>query len=256
MKKLLSVILCLCFVIGMLAACGDAKTDNSSSDGSSVNTNETTYTVPDLVGKVADDVSKSADYKDVCAFEIVYEHSSKVEKGKIISQLPVAGETFGEKPTITLTVSDGANMVEVPNVYKKTLAEAKKILEEIGFTVIVYQESHKTVDKGLVYTTSPVIGSDVADDSEVSIYVSTGPDEDENPESYTTLPNLVGKTRFEAERLLAEAGLVVGTVTEVYFDTIPYGYVCSMSVKPGKITFGAVIDLTVSLGPETTFPAN
>ncbi|MEE0927646.1 MAG: PASTA domain-containing protein [Acutalibacteraceae bacterium] len=86
----------------MLAACGDAKTDNSSSDGSSVNNNEATYTVPDLVGKVADDVSKSADYKDVCAFEIVYEHSSKVEKGKIISQLPVAGETFGEKPLLPL----------------------------------------------------------------------------------------------------------------------------------------------------------
>jgi serine/threonine-protein kinase len=148
-------------------------------------------------------------------------------------------------------------MVEIPNIYKKTMEDARKTLEDIGFTVIVYQEYHSTVEKGLVYSVTPSIGSEIADDSEVTIHISMGPDPDKlNEEKYSTLPNLVGKTRFEAERLIAEAGLTLGTIKEIYSDTFEYGKVCEMSLKPGKVTMGTVINITISLGPETFFPAN
>lgn len=242
MKKLFTVVLCLCFVLSMLAGCGGAS-ESSSTDGSSADT--AVITVPDFTGKTVTEVTENAEYKALCDFEVVYEHSTDDAKDTVFAQLPAAGETFKEKPTVTLTVSLGAKIVEIPNIYEKTMADARAELEEIGFTVIVYQEAHDTVKNGLVYAVEPPIGEEVADDSEVTIYVSTGAEVDE----YTTLPDLVGLTQFEAERQIAEAGLSIGTVTQEHSDTVASGNVCEMSIEPGEVTYGAVVDLVVSMGP-------
>lgn len=239
MKKILIAILCLALALCGLAGCRDNKDIDSSSEPSAL------LEVSDFVGKAEKDVTESAEYKENYTFEVVRDYSSTVEAGKIISQLPVAGETFREKPLVTLTVSLGPKIVEVPDVIDKTEEDARKELEEIGFSVIVYRENHDTAPEGKVYAIDPVIGEDVNHDSSVSIYVSAGPAFSE----YAILPDLTGLDQIEADRQIAEADLILGNVTYEY-SSIPSGCVVSTNPESGEVSFGTIVDIVLSLGPD------
>lgn len=241
MKKAIALIVCLCLTLCLLGGCGDTPASSTDSDSK----NETIIEVVDFIGKTEKAVTENAEYEELYNFEVVYDYSSDYEKGTVCAQLPEKGDTFKEKPTITLTVSQGPKIVAVPDVLNKALEEARTELEAIGFSVIVYQEPHDTVKSGLVYKVDPVAGTDVVNDSEVTIYVSTGPAVSE----YAELPDLVGLDQAEAERLLVEAGLYLGSVTEEYSDTMNAGYIVSMSPESGTVTFGTAVDVVISKGP-------
>ncbi len=62
--------------------------------------------------------------------------SDEVEAGKVISQDPVGGTEGHRKDTVTLTVSKGPELVDLPNIpYGATLSDAQKALEDAGFKV-------------------------------------------------------------------------------------------------------------------------
>ncbi|MEI2775314.1 MAG: Stk1 family PASTA domain-containing Ser/Thr kinase [Tetrasphaera sp.] len=63
-------------------------------------------------------------------------YSLDVEKGKVAEQQPATG-TLPKGGTVTVAISKGPEMVLVPNVYRKTEAEAVAILEAAGFKVDV-----------------------------------------------------------------------------------------------------------------------
>ncbi|MEU4601740.1 Stk1 family PASTA domain-containing Ser/Thr kinase [Kribbella sp. NPDC023972] len=64
------------------------------------------------------------------------QYDEKVAEGKVISQNPNSGTLFA-KDKVQLVVSKGPPLVEIPNVKRKNLADAQKILTEAGFTVKV-----------------------------------------------------------------------------------------------------------------------
>ncbi len=67
--------------------------------------------------------------------------------------------------------------------------------------------------------------------------------------SAITVPDLTGKTEAEAKKILADAGLLLGTVTRDYSETIPEGKIISQNPKAGsKITKNMKIDIVVSRG--------
>ena len=86
----------------------------------------------------------------------------------------------------------------------------------------------------------------VALGSTVTLYVSTGPEEE-----FVPVPNLYGKTDAEAAALLSAAGLVTGEVSKEYDSTISAGHVISQGVEAGtQVAPGDTVDYTLSLGPE------
>ena len=86
----------------------------------------------------------------------------------------------------------------------------------------------------------------VALGSTVTLYVSTGPEEE-----FVPVPNLYGKTDAEAAALLSAAGLVTGEVSREYDSTISAGHVISQGVEAGtQVAPGDTVDYTLSLGPE------
>ncbi|GAQ72210.1 serine/threonine-protein kinase PK-1 [Streptomyces turgidiscabies] len=61
--------------------------------------------------------------------------SDDFEKGQIAVQSPVGGSEAAEGDTVTLTVSKGPEMIEVPDVVGDSVDDAKAALEGAGFTV-------------------------------------------------------------------------------------------------------------------------
>jgi beta-lactam-binding protein with PASTA domain/tRNA A-37 threonylcarbamoyl transferase component Bud32 len=94
--------------------------------------------LPDFVGRPQQDATGQLQTLGF-APAIKQEFSDTFPAGTVISQDPAGGE--GKQAfhgqTVTLTVSQGPEMAQVPNVMGKREDEARKILEEAGFRVEV-----------------------------------------------------------------------------------------------------------------------
>jgi beta-lactam-binding protein with PASTA domain len=91
--------------------------------------------VPDLTGKSYREASKAL-RKLGFAVGRTEQYDAKVPEGNVISQTPNSGTLFA-KDKVQLVVSKGPPLVDVPNVKRKSLAEAQQILTDAGFVVKV-----------------------------------------------------------------------------------------------------------------------
>ncbi len=90
--------------------------------------------VPDLKGWLYTD--RQAAYGSLFNFSLKYEYSDEFEEGQIISQTPAANTKVKKGDTINVVVSKGPKSIKLINVVGLQYDEAKKKLEEIGFTVV------------------------------------------------------------------------------------------------------------------------
>ncbi|HET8795850.1 MAG TPA: PASTA domain-containing protein, partial [Arthrobacter sp.] len=93
--------------------------------------------VPSVVGETQDAATSTlaaAGLDPVIADETVFHPS--IPAGSVVSQEPAAGQLFRGDP-VTLTMSKGPEMVEVPNFIGDQVEDAVQELEELGFEVEV-----------------------------------------------------------------------------------------------------------------------
>jgi eukaryotic-like serine/threonine-protein kinase len=94
--------------------------------------------VPDVIGESPDDAQQDleeAGLKVVIAPERVF--SDQADKDEVARQSPGGGSQAGEGETVTITLSKGQQMFDVPDVKGKKSDEAKQILQDAGFEVRV-----------------------------------------------------------------------------------------------------------------------
>jgi serine/threonine-protein kinase len=78
---------------------------------------------------------------------------------QVVSQSPGAGSSAAKGSTVTLSVSKGPEMVEVPSVTGNDAATAKQRLQQAGLTVsVVEQDVTDPTQDGLVLAQSPTHG--------------------------------------------------------------------------------------------------
>ncbi|MGW7293901.1 Stk1 family PASTA domain-containing Ser/Thr kinase [Streptomyces xiamenensis] len=92
---------------------------------------------------------------------------SEEESGTVAEQSPVAGESAGEGDVITLTISKGQEMIEVPDVRGESEDEARRILEDAGFEVNV----NRLFFTGTVFNQSIYGGDSAPRGSTITIWV-------------------------------------------------------------------------------------
>ena len=92
--------------------------------------------VPDYTGKSADEAQAALEELGLSVERGEEQNSDTVPQGSVVSQSPRDGTLF-KGDTVTLVVSKGPVLVEVPNVVGKQVTEARRILEEAGFQVTV-----------------------------------------------------------------------------------------------------------------------
>lgn len=100
----------------------------------------------------------------------------------------------------TGTVTTTAKTITVPDVTNKTLTEAKKSLENLGFEVIT-EETDKS-NSVLVTEQVPSSGTTVVDGATIVLYT-----EENTVRTSVTVPNLIGETLSEAKSELADKNL-------------------------------------------------
>ena len=144
---LLSVLIVL-ILWGLLSRQNDARPAPATSEPDSVSeaasepVNKTVALTPDLVGRDYDaEVRNNRSYINDYLFYVTLEYSNTVEKGRIIRQTPEAGEVIQKGDTISLVVSRGPQMMEMPDIIGQTQDSAVQELAAKGlnatcFTVV------------------------------------------------------------------------------------------------------------------------
>ncbi|MFF3770273.1 Stk1 family PASTA domain-containing Ser/Thr kinase [Streptomyces sp. NPDC002232] len=172
------------------------------------------------------------------AFSDVY------ERGTVMGVDPAPGERVRGNATVVLTLSRGPQIVKVPQLKNKPLAEARRLLREEGLAPgVITHAFDDSVAKGSVIGSDPEPGTDRAPDSAVALVVSKG--------SPVDVPDVGGETVADATALLQEEGLTVRVAPERINSPEDAGSVAAQSLAGGsRAAEGDVITLTVSKGPK------
>ena len=187
LRNLLAAILILLAVLTLLAVWGFVSTHLPEQGASSVTTPESVpeepsitepaNLVPDFVGLDYDaQVRNNRSYVGDYLFYVTLEYSDTVAEGKIIRQEPAAGELLEEGGTISLVVSKGPEMIEMPNVIGFTQEGAVKELESRGLVpscfMVVNDGSYAS---GCVVSCSAEAGASVEAGSVIVVYIAADP---------------------------------------------------------------------------------
>jgi beta-lactam-binding protein with PASTA domain len=100
---------------------------------------------------------------------------------------------------------EGPQTRSVPSVVRLTVADARRILTEQGFTVEVLRQASDEAPRGIVFAQRPEAGTELEEGGTVRIRVSVGP-------ASTTVPDVVGSSEQEAVAALEGAGLEANVV--------------------------------------------
>lgn len=178
--------------------------------------------------------------------EVEYVENDAYPQNQVISASVEEGVMVEPGTVITLTVSLGSEAVTVPQATGVTYEEAKNRLEKEGFVVNKTESSSADVERDYVISQNPASGEKAPKGSAVTIVVSTGAED-----SKIRVPEVMGKSEDEATIMLVEAGLQVGSVSEVANEDYPADQVCYQSYSVGSfVEPGTAIDLKVSTGPK------
>ena len=201
--------------------------------------------VPTFTGMIYEtEIKDNAEYADF-EFEIVEGNQPSQPAGVVLNQNPQAGMTVKRGKTITLTVNGGTlEQVIVEDVTGDSQQDAYDTLEALGLSPRIQAVSDDETAVGYVVRTDPAAGSTVASGSSITIFVSSGPAEEQ-----VTVPNVVGSSLSTAESDLEANGLVRGSVSYDDESDQPEGTVLSSDPEGGtRVSEGSAVNLVVSSG--------
>ncbi len=201
--------------------------------------------MPTLVGRTLPQAEQIARQAGLTLDVTERSYSSKVPADVVFSQDQSPGKRVKQGRRVGIAVSQGTQLVSVPDLVQQTLQQAQLALDAARLKSGKLQEAYDDVVKaGSVIRQDPPAGSRVAIDTAVTLVISRGP-------TQTDMPSLVGRPLGEARRLLDERGLVITYLRTVASTEADPGVVIEQTPAAGtKVRAGQVsITLTVSARP-------
>ena len=203
--------------------------------------------VPDVTGKTVVEAQNIL-AKAKLGYTIDEEYNIKVAPGTVISQNPGAKRMVKEGRKITLVVSKGVELGDVPNLKGKRLTEAKAMLKASRFELgrVSYRYVSGAPEETILeQSVAPPAKLPIGTKLDVVINIKS---------DQVVLPDLVGLSSTSAKNKLNDLGLVLGKVNTVVSKE-PDNTVIEMNPASKEVVnVGTVVDITVSKNAESTKP--
>jgi beta-lactam-binding protein with PASTA domain len=145
---------------------------------------------------------------------VTQEPHDTVAEGLVIRSDPAPGTEVDVGSAVALVISTGPPPVQVPEVRRMTQDAAVAALRSTGLVAGSVTDEDSLAPAGTIIRSIPVAGTTVARGSAVDLVRSTGP---------VAVPDVVRKTRTEAEKDLEDAGLAARSPADVDPDAIVVG---------------------------------
>jgi serine/threonine-protein kinase len=168
-------------------------------------------------------------------------------KGLVCDQNPVGGIALNRGSAVNLTVSGGAQQVQVPSVVDLSRDDATKALKDAKLVVGKITSRDDPAKAGTVLGQTPPAGQTVDAGSKVDLIIASG---------NAALPDVVGQDVNTATSTLQQAGFTVSTKQQVD-PTHAVGTVLAQSPSGGSghtAQRGSTITLTVAAATPTPTP--
>lgn len=152
-------------------------------------------TVPDITKKSITQALDMLAANNLAIKQAGVEFAQNVPPGSVLRQLPSAGSTVREGRVIRVWISQGDEMVFVPNTVGTDLRSAQLAVRQAGLLVDKVDNAYSlTYEKGLIVAQTPKADSMVQKGEKVSLVLSNGAP----PASVVLLPNFKSKKLAEA----------------------------------------------------------
>jgi len=126
--------------------------------------------IPDVTLKSPEDAATTLEKSGLKSARADDAFSDTVPANQVISQSPVAGSAGHRTDTVTITVSKGQEMIEVPNLFGKPFDDASQTLKALGFDV--KRENFQGGRLGLVWSQSVAGGTTAPRGSTITLTVA------------------------------------------------------------------------------------
>jgi serine/threonine-protein kinase len=197
--------------------------------------------VPTVIGKSLDDAEAALKKHDL-TWTVTNEESATVAKGKVTRTDPAGGIVAQKGDQITVYVSTGKKVVNVPDVTGQSIEDAKKAMTNAGFALgQINQQDSPTVPANVVMSTDPKAADQAHEGDTVNFTISSG---------NVTLPDLTGQS------VAAATGILEGANLQLKADPQPDPscktqqgtLVNHQSLAPGPVPQGSTVTLTYCTG--------
>ncbi|WP_295806496.1 Stk1 family PASTA domain-containing Ser/Thr kinase [uncultured Corynebacterium sp.] len=168
------------------------------------------------------------------------EPSPDVPRGKVIRINPAEGSELQKKSSVTLTVSSGKEITEVPDLTGMTVEEATQALEEASLELKEdIEQVNDDAPTGEIISQNPAGGSQLSKGSKIHITVSKG-------QKDVSVPDVSGMDRDRAVEMLSSMDFEVN-VNSVDSE-LPENQVIKVAEKGQKLPKGSTVTIEVSNG--------
>lgn len=166
---------------------------------------------------------------------------SELEKNFVVDTYPKFGTNLRKGDTVKIVLSDGPELIDVPDVINMPLDRAKIIIKNSGLLLGDVEERYSDVyERGVVMIQNPSANSEVGKGEEVSIVVSKG-----SETRLIIVPEFVGLYLVEAQNLSNLNGININLNPvntdnkeldgKIFYQSIPNGI---------EVKSASVIDLS------------
>ena len=171
------------------------------------------------------------------------EFAQNVPPGSVLRQIPSAGSTVREGRVIRVWISQGDEMVFVPNTVGSDLRSAQLAVRQAGLLVDKVDNAYSlTYEKGLIVAQTPKADSMVQKGEKVSLVLSNGAP----PASVVLVPNFKSKKLAEAT-LWASAQNINLIIKEDAGSIFPNGTIAEQRpAADSQIAPGTNLEIIVS----------
>jgi len=196
--------------------------------------------VPNVVGST---ISVATQRLTTEGFEVsVVRDNSDKPRNTVVGQSPTGGTSVDEGSTVTLNVSDGPQIQEVPNVVGLGRRTARRTLTDAGFAVDERRVPDGEVKLDRVIRQSPSGNSQAERGRTVTIDVSTGP-------AQGVVPDVVGKDEEDARNALEGAGFRVTAAQKEDGSKKPGTVLAQAPTSGTTVDRGTQVTITVAVQP-------
>ena len=205
-----------------------------------------TVTVPSVVGKPREEAVSQLEKLGLQVTVNEAPHPD-VPRGDVLSINPTEGSQLQRGANVTLTVSSGREITDVPDLTDLTPQEAAAELEKAGLKLNddLQRDTSDTIEDGKIMSQNPAGGTQIAKGSKVSVTVSTGKEK-------VKVPAMRGMDIAQVESTFESLGL---KTTRVDVDSSrPEGEVLAIAGEGTEVERETTIELRVSNGQMVKLP--
>lgn len=167
--------------------------------------------VPDLQGKNLVECLDMLSQSKLALMKEGSEFNQDVPAGIVIRQVPPAGMNVKEGKVIKIVISQGGEIVYVPDLKGQTIRSATISLRSLGLVLgELTKKASAKYEEGIVLNQDPAAGSTIEKDSSVNVLVSNGAPVD----GTVLMPDWYGKPAEEAKKWAIDENYEVQVISK------------------------------------------